>query len=256
MRPSLRNSLLAAAGLALLFRCGPGIVNPSRSAESSKSGSRPGVVVVTPASPTAAPDPAPAVPDPALQPPVPNATVPDKVGGGERISRLTPEQMSKSLSVSLDVGVGYFLDGVLVGDYLLYDYAIPLGGLDLPSYVRKRDRLTKPQTLLITRQVAWIAAVNIITKENEIPPPVKTLFTKCNYLVDHPALDDAAAARWRDQLQDFYLRLFSRPATEAEVALVTKTFTTTYAREGKTSSAWLVTLFSLISTMEAWNAWR
>jgi hypothetical protein len=135
---------------------------------------------------------------------------------------------------------------------------VPLGGVDyqLNGLVRDRDRLTKAQSLLVSRAVAWPVAIKLIEREEEEPPSQDSLFKFCSFTEDYPSKDAEARARWITQLSDFYLRLFARAITPEEIALHEDTFNRVFMREGNTNAAWLITFYALISTMETWNSWR
>lgn len=168
------------------------------------------------------------------------------------VARLTPEQMIQTLLVSLDTFYGFEADGK-INHYLAEGFlAVPLGGVDFLNRVRQRDPLTKVQTVLVSRVVAFPAAQALIAKEQERAG----IFTKCSFSEDYPSKDGAARTRWVAQIQDFYLRLYARYATDEEVSLIEATFERVYAREGNTADAWLAILYSLISSMETWNTWR
>jgi hypothetical protein len=235
-------SVMVFVVTVFIFRCGPGLKNPSLVAD---------LLALKGATPDRTPD--------GLPPEATADTILDasrQSGGGERVTRLTPEQMSSALRESFAIGAGVYDGADLVIDYVLTDFQIPLGGLSLSNNVRRRDRLSKVQTILVSRQVAWNAARNLIYREDQTSIPGDSLFTKCSYIDDWPDKNAAAKARWTAQLQDFFRRLYGRDATAAEVDEIATTFTTVHEREGTTSAAWLVVFYAMISTMEAWNTWR
>ena len=191
-----------------------------------------------------------------IPPPAPPAALPataPTVG----VTRLTPEQVRETLRRSLktDYGITDAATGETIS-YITEFLALPLGGVDFLGRIRDRDALTKVQTLLAVRSIAWPVAVGLVDRELQVPPSPDRLFTACDVLVDSPTGDAASRARWEAQLQSLYLRLYSRPATVDEVALVATTFDRVAVREGNTASAWLVTLYALLSSMETWNTWR
>jgi len=172
------------------------------------------------------------------------------------VARLTPEQLSYSFIRALGTDYGYDDGAGNAFSYITGDFAVPLGGVDFLGRVRDRDSLTKVQTLLVARGIAWPLALKVVQREVDQPGAKGSLFTQCKFTEDHPSSDEAGHARWEAQLQDFYLRLLSRPATDDEVALVAATFERVYEREQNTASAWLVTLYALLSSMETWHTWR
>ncbi len=172
------------------------------------------------------------------------------------VSRLTPEQVRNSLEESLGQNYGFDMGNGELHSYITSDLAIPLGGNDFSYYVRKRDPSTKVQTLLVARTVAWPIAVHLVEEELQQPPPTDTLFTKCSPTEDFPGNGEESRARWEAQVQDFYLRLFSREATSEEIALIETTFETVRVRDGRVASAGMVTLYALTASMETWNTWR
>ncbi len=178
------------------------------------------------------------------------------------VARLTPEQMSKSFVAALGTDYGIVLsqvnpvDQVEFYSYVARDFAVPLGGVDFLAHVRDRDPLTKVQTLLVSRAVAWPLALQIVQKGLELPTPPDTLFVLCDIAVDRPSGDAASAARWEAQLQDFYLRLFARQATPEELARIAQTFERVAAAEDDTGAAWLVTVYALLASLETWHSWR
>lgn len=175
------------------------------------------------------------------------------------VARLTPEQMVASLRDSLDIRYGYEDPATLeVADYMTAHLAVPLGGVDFQvnGPVRKRDRLTKAQSLLVARSVAWPVAIKLIEREEQFPKPANSLFTKCSFTDDPPDRNAETRRRFREQLDDFYIRLFNRSPSEEELALHESTFTKVYKREGSMSDAWLVIFYALLSSMETWNTWR
>lgn len=188
------------------------------------------------------------------------------------VARLTPEQVSKTFRAALGTDLGVQGEPNVLGPTdgffgsLQREFAVPLGGVDFLGRVRDRDTLTKVQTLLVSRGVAWPLAIQIVECSQAAPAgpcpqdvflnPPGTLFTKCNIAEDFPSKDEAARARWQAQIQDFYVRLYARTATPAELALVEETFERVYQREQSTSPAWLVTLYALLSSLETWHTWR
>ena len=189
------------------------------------------------------------------------------------VARLTPEQLSKSFRAALGTDLGAQGEPNVLGPTdgffarVATEFAIPLGGVDFLGRVRDRDSFTKVQTLLTSRGVAWPLAIQIVECSQPVPviacpqdvflPPAgTTLFTQCNIAEDFPSKDAEARARWQAQMQDFYIRLFSRQATPEELALVEETFERVYQREQSTSPAWLVTLYALLSSLETWHTWR
>ena len=188
------------------------------------------------------------------------------------VARLTPEQVSKTFRAALGTDLGVQAEPNVLGPTdgffaaVTRDFAIPLGGVDFLGRVRDRDAFTKVQTLLTSRGVAWPLAIQIVECSQAAPvvpcpqdvflQPPGTLFTKCDIVEDFPSKDAAARARWQAQVQDFYIRLFSRSATPEELALVEETFERVYQREQSTSPAWLVTLYALLSSLETWHTWR
>ena len=234
--------LMGLTVVVLTLRCGPGLKNPSLVAD---------LLALQGATPNRTPD---GLPDDATADTILDAS--RQSGGGERVNRLTPEQMSSALHEAFAIGAGAYEGADLVINYVLTDFQIPLGGLSLINNVRRRDRLSKVQTILVSRQIAWNAARNMIYREEKIAVPGDSLFTKCSFLDDRPDMGGAAKTRWAAQLQDFYRRLYGRDATVAEVDEIATTFTTVYDRKGTTSAAWLVVFYAMISTMEAWNTWR
>ncbi len=172
------------------------------------------------------------------------------------VARLTPEQLSASFIRSLGTDYSYDDGAGNASSYITTDLAVPLGGVDFLGRVRDRDSLTKVQTLLVARGIAWPLALKIVQREVDEPGAKGSLFTRCKFVEDHPSSDEAGRARWEEQLQEFYMRLLSRPATADEVELVGTTFEGVYEREQNTASAWLVTLYALLSSMETWHTWR
>lgn len=179
------------------------------------------------------------------------------------VARLAPEQLSNFFIKALGTDYGVPLDGepnpIDPRDFYSYvtrDFAVSLGGVNFLARVRDRDPLAKVQTLLVTRAIAWPLAVQLVQEGLEVPQRPDSLFLRCNIAEDRPTGDDAARARWEDQLHDFYLRLYSRRATPEEVAAVADTFERVATREQNTGSAWLVTLYALLGSLETWHTWR
>lgn len=160
--------------------------------------------------------------------------------------------MIQTLLVSLDTFYGIESEGKVYHYLTEGSLSIPLGGVDFLNHVRQRDPLTKVQTLLVVRGVSWSVAQTLIAKQQER----SGIFTKCRFSDDYPSKDQAARTRWIEQVQDFFLRLYARDATDEEVALIEATFERIRTREGNTADAWLAILYSLISSMETWNTWR
>lgn len=175
---------------------------------------------------------------------------------GERVARLSPEQVSNTLASVLKVRYGVQASDTLFVDYLTSDFPIPLGGLDFYAGVRLRDPLTKAQTLLASRVIAWEMAIRFVYREMEVPQSPDSVFTKASFVDDHPSGDAESRARWEAQLQDLFLMIYSRPADAREVSLISTIFSRTYDRNKKTSQAWLVTIYSMLASMEMWNTWR
>ena len=188
------------------------------------------------------------------------------------VARLTPEQVSQTFRVALGTDLGIATTPNVLGPTdgfatsVTTQFGVPLGGVEFLARVRDRDPLTKVQTLLVTRGIAWPLAVQIVECSQPAPittcpqdvflQPPASLFSKCDITADFPSKDEAARARWQAQVQDIYLRLFSRSATADELALIESTFERVYQREQNTSSAWLVTLYALLSSLETWHTWR
>lgn len=192
----------------------------------------------------------------------PSAEKPQKTPDFETnaaVTRLTPEQVVNTLGQSFQVFYGMQdPETLVVYHYITGHLAVPLGGVDyqLNGPVRNRDRLTKAQSLLVSRAVAWPVAIKLIEREEEDPPSQESLFTLCSFTDDYPSKDAESRERWIAQLRDFYVRLFSREITPEEVALHEAAFNRVFLRDGSTNSAWLITFYALISTMETWNSWR
>jgi hypothetical protein len=175
----------------------------------------------------------------------------------EGLHRLTPEQLSRQLDVSLGFKMHHTANGYefdIITDYL----GLALGGVDFKA-AHRRDVYPKTQTLLVVRTLALVAAIEIVVREYEKRIPESEFhFKDANMILDRPiapnerssANGKASQARWQKQLEYFYWRLFSRPPSATEIAAHKKRFVNMADIQKNVAFAWVGALYALISSME------
>ena len=206
---------------------------------------------------TTAPQPPQDVEDPS--PSSPTGETPDTT----RVvaSRLvTPEQLSQNIWTSLEFRYGYTDPQGNFVDMITNQLAVLLGGVDFENR-DIRDDLPKINTLLIARRLSWDVASAVVWREAQDGAEV-LLFKHCSIREDRPyiaSMDanrqseaEASEVRWKEQLTEFYWRLFSRPPSEEEVSAIRETFVQIVMDSYWPPTGWTVVLYSLLSTTEYW----
>ena len=178
--------------------------------------------------------------------------------------RLTPEQISKHIEATFGMKMGYKDNFGNFRDSIIEGYGVALGGIDYFT-ASQRDPSTKVQTLLVLRSLSWWVTNGAINDTYE--PGVINFMTIADVRNDRPfhpsdanrsaeeqAAINAGEARWRAQIDDFYLRLFSRHPSEEEISILRAGFLEAWEAQNKfTPQAWRLIFFSLVSTMEFWS---
>ncbi len=201
-----------------------------------------------------------------------SSIAPPPLGGpGFALTRLTPEQLSNDLAAAANFGAAptefrpYLADIGQNLDYLVLQFGAPLGGIDFVATSR-RDPMTKAQTLLVTRVVAWQMAGAAVFKEVNTAASERQIFTQCQLESDRPFMDSDrelpepvqavvrdGAARWAKQVEELFFRFYARPPTADEVNAVQAAFVSTFQNEGYAPGAWLTVLYALLASQEFWH---
>lgn len=172
--------------------------------------------------------------------------------------RLAPEQVSRQLYAATGYRLGW--TNPQTGrffDVIIDVYAVTLGGVDFRS-THIRDPLTKVQTVLMVRTIAWNFSKFLIWKEMEKPDADRVFFVHTHPLADDPGTAEGRE-RWTRQIEEIYWRLFSRPASDDEKQALLNAFNDlTAAYPGKEPwerrfMAWAGLLYALFSAMEFWS---
>ncbi len=188
---------------------------------------------------------------------------PDNIPQNSAVYRLTPEQTYRSMQSAL----GITLTQNTQSDPILTSFNVALGGVDY-FRSRVRDSSAKVQTLLISRALAYRLASTFVSRGfgGERNQKGEDLFSKCNPNVDRPLLPEdnklpieqlaqirTGARHWQDQIIEIYWRLFARPPTTEELAIIRETFQSVYLAENRSLYlAWVMTLYAILSTSEMW----
>lgn len=195
-----------------------------------------------------------------------------QVADGFSLARLAPEQLSNDIDLALAFGAS---EGQLrhfepaLGqtlDYLVIGFGVPLGGIDFNT-ASKRDPATRAQTLLVARVVAWQLASASVWTDHDRNEASRQIFNKCEMETDRPYMDDAddgksdeeraairaGETRWKDQVEELFFRLYSRPPMPDELAAVRTAFVTTIKNEGYPPMGWIIVLYSMLASEEFWH---
>lgn len=144
---------------------------------------------------------------------------------------VTPEQFVKHIQTQFGLDLSKPYQG---RSPALQRYTLPLGGLDHDT-VYERDRQIKVQNLLAAQAISWEAALYIMDKEKNKAAPTP----------DQP--------EWKDRLQDFFLRIHSRPPTDPEFTFLEERFRKLLERNVTPSQAWTAVVYILLASVEFWT---
>ena len=166
---------------------------------------------------------------------------------GSSINRLTVEQVSKQLSLALDVqleggGPQYDNDRLLTPDF-----SVPLGGVDF-VVASKRNHTTKLQTLLVARAAAWEALK--VFAGTELDNGDAGLLA-CTAGTCPPPGDPSGA--WEATADDLHWRIFGRPPTDDELTDMADLWNTLAANEPEPVLAWIHLVYAMLTTAEFWH---
>ncbi len=237
-----------------LFVAGCSLFEDDKKDESSGgSGSPSETVATTPPAPPAGG--APSAPPAARSPSTPPASAPPTFALSQR---LTPEQISNQLNSATGYRFGFELEEHnLFFDLILTLFNTPLGGVDFTTS-SFRDPLTKVQTVLTVRTIAWTFAKMVMYNETSKATADRLLFTHTEPLEEIP-LEGYGIEKWNAQIDDIYWRFFSRPITDAERTAISNSFMAirdSYSQLPgwqQNFMAWAGILYSLFSTTEFWS---
>lgn len=184
---------------------------------------------------------------------------------GTRVNKslalMTPEQFTENIASAL----GYDEPRDLAA--IMADKAVALGGVDFQS-AHVRNRTPTGQSQLTIRRLAYDTAKKVVARDARLrlekKPPLT--FTIANVAVDRPFVAEdirlppevqfairEGDKRYREQLDDLYWRLLSRPPSDQEITIMTELFSATLASEGSAAAAWTGVVFVLLASMEYWN---
>lgn len=155
---------------------------------------------------------------------------------------LAPEQFIKHIQAQFGLDLARPFKG---RSSALQRYLLPLGGLDHDT-VYERDRQIKVQNLLAAQAIAWEAAVRIMEQEEH--PQQAKIFTAA-----HPASITTDQADWTRRLQDFFLRIQSRPPTPVEINFFDQKFRQLLERKANPVQAWTAIVYTLLASVEFWS---
>lgn len=173
------------------------------------------------------------------------------------MSRMTPEQMSATISDALGVD-NLWSDSEY--DPIVDFFGVALGGVDFQSTF-ERDRTTNIQTLLTSRGLAMMVAYTVIRAESARSDADKLIFSIANMDADTPS---DGGDRWANQVKDLYWRLLSREPTDEEISVLSEAFIAVGTGSNVTNISndsvsewtgwgWVTVLYGIISTEEFWN---
>jgi hypothetical protein len=173
-----------------------------------------------------------------------------QAGSGFALTRLTPEQLSQSLDQALGWNATTYYNAYLgrEDDYLQDIFGVSLGGIDFRT-TSFRDPATKAQSLLVARVLAWTIAKQVVFHDAFQDPSNPRVFTECDVLSARPGTVD-----FDRQVGQLFWRLYSRPASAAEIAAVAQAFATTLLNESDWPPAgWITVLYAMLSSQEFWH---
>lgn len=185
----------------------------------------------------------------------------DGTRSNKSLGLITPEQFTGNIAAALGANDERKLRRIM------RDKAVALGGVDFRSS-EHRNRTPTGQSQLTIRRLAWDTAKDVVERDSRLrlqgQPPVA--LTIANVAVDRPFLPEdirqppevqfaiqEGDKRFREQLDDLYWRLLSRPPSDAERKIMTDLFIRAIEEEGSTVAAWTGTVFVLLASMEYWN---
>lgn len=191
------------------------------------------------------------------------------VGQGYALTRVTPEQLGANIRRTLNLHTDFTYDDPYAGqtiDFLQVLFGVPLGGIDFQT-ATTRDPGTKAQTLLIARVIAWQFAVMGVWTENDLDQADRKVFTKCTLEVDRPYFEPwdswrnetqiaqirEGEARWALQVEELFYRLYSRPPSATETALIKDAFLAALEHQGYPQAGWITVIYAMLATEEFWH---
>ena len=168
---------------------------------------------------------------------------------GHHIVRLQAEQVSSILRnrLGLTKYVSFDSEFNRERDSLIDQFGVALGGVDFLT-TESRDFLTRGHTILVAKVIAWRAARDIV--EYDLNNPGSTaLFNTCDV-----SSTESSQSCFKDQIEDIFWRIFSRPPSSEEHAKLKSFFSAVKTQEsGSSSKAWMAVLYALMATMEFWH---
>lgn len=192
----------------------------------------------------------------------------DRASAAVRMTRLTPEQVSRILDSRLNVQLGWKDGHGRFKDAIREIYGVPLGGVDFATTF-ERDPSPKIHTILVSRSLAWNVAAAFAWWESDPKAAGKEtrrrILTKADPRTDFPLeaagsfpwVKDVAArdAKWRSQLEDLYWRLLARPPRPEETKACAQAFAKAVRAQPYPPLGWQIVVYGLLSTAEFWNVW-
>lgn len=167
------------------------------------------------------------------------------------VTLVTPEQASNTIYQAL----GFRLWEGSDIDPIVELFGVALGGVDFQSTF-ERDRNPRVHTLLVTRSIAWTAAIIAVFNDSDRDIADRQVFNIADLSTDWPDVAGGAGQRWEDQLADLYWRLLARAPTADEIAAHKAAFTAISTDNGHAEwggFGWIGILYALLSTQEFWN---
>lgn len=174
---------------------------------------------------------------------------------------MTPEQFFRNVRTALK-----FEDSDKL-ERLQREYGVALGGVDF-RVAFKRNRVPSGQSQLSIRRISWDIADEVVRRDvNAQRDGDRADFLNIvRIAVDRPTVPDdylfppeillaieEGEKRFIEQLRSIYWQLLSRPATDAEIKLMTQTFSEVVASEKSAEAGWKVLLYMVLASMEYWN---
>ena len=170
--------------------------------------------------------------------------------------KLTPEQIKQQLTDS----TGY--QPSEEGKWLFNIFNTQLGGIDYKAHTKRSEALTTDmmQTLNL---IAFSFAKHVVVSEYSKSKSNRSLLNIVDLENSLPTSAESLA-KWTEQVNEIYWRLFSRPPQDYEISQIKLFFMDSYdfdyseydlkrSHIDKINKSWILTLTVLFSSMEFWN---